>query len=44
MKHMIKWLKVCALLLTLILILHMGEIVYDILYHNMHNLEIFENH
>ena len=33
MKHMIKWLKVCALLLTIILFVHTIEIVYDILYH-----------
>jgi hypothetical protein len=44
MKHMIKWLKICALLLTLMLMIHTAEIVYDILYHNMHNLPILENH
>jgi len=33
MKHMIKWLKVCAFLLTVILIVHSLEIAYDILYH-----------
>ena len=34
MKHMIKWLKICALLLTLVLIVHSLEIAYDILYHH----------
>ena len=34
MKHMIKWLKICALLLSIMLILHSLEIVYDILYHH----------
>jgi len=33
MKHMIKWLKICALLLSIILVVHSLEIVYDILYH-----------
>ena len=31
---MIKWLKICALLLTIMLGLHSIEIVYDIMYHN----------
>ncbi len=44
MKHMIKWLKICALLLSLMLVLHTAEIIYDILYHSTHNLAIFENH
>ena len=34
MKHMIKWLKICALLLTLVLIVHSLEIAYDILFHH----------
>jgi hypothetical protein len=34
MKHMIKWLKVCAFLLMLVLLVHSLEIVYDILYHH----------
>jgi hypothetical protein len=34
MKHMIKWLKVCAFLLTLVLVVHSLEIVYDVLYHH----------
>jgi len=34
MKHMIKWLKICAFLLTLMLLLHAAEIAYDILYHS----------
>ena len=33
MKHMIKWLKVCALLLTIMLVVHSVEVAYDILYH-----------
>jgi hypothetical protein len=44
MKHMIKWLKICALLLTLMLIIHTAEIAYDFLYHSQHGLPIFENH
>jgi hypothetical protein len=44
MKHMIKWLKVCAFLLTIILIVHSIEITYDFLYHSAHNLRILENH
>ena len=42
MKHMIKWLKVCAFLLAVMLILHTLEIVYDIMYHAPGN--IFEGH
>jgi hypothetical protein len=34
MKHMIKWLKVCALLLAIMLVIHSLEIVYDIVYHS----------
>ena len=34
MKHMIRWLKICALLLAIILVVHSLEIVYDILYHH----------
>ena len=34
MKHMIKWLKVCAFLLTLVLIVHSMEITYDIIFHH----------
>ena len=33
MRHMIKWLKICALLLLVMLIVHCLEIVYDIMYH-----------
>ena len=44
MKHMIRWLKICALLLTLMLILHAAEIVYDVLYHSLNGLPIMENH
>jgi len=33
MRHMIKWLKICALLLTIMLVVHSLEIVYDIMYH-----------
>jgi hypothetical protein len=33
MKKMIFWLKFCAALLTIMLIVHSLEIVYDILYH-----------
>ena len=33
MKHMIKWLKVCAMLLTIMLIVHSLEVAYDIMYH-----------
>jgi hypothetical protein len=38
MKHMIHWLKVCAFLLTLVLIVHSLEIAYDIYYHNERDL------
>ena len=38
MKHMIKWLKVCALLLTVILVVHSLEIAYDIYYHSEREL------
>jgi len=34
MKHMIKWLKICALLLSMMLLVHSAEIIYDILYHS----------
>ena len=34
MKHMIKWLKVCAFLLMLVLIVHSMEITYDIIFHH----------
>jgi len=34
---MIKWLKVCAFLLALVLVVHSLEIVYDIYYHNLTN-------
>ena len=33
MKHQIKWLKICALLLMIMLIVHSLEIAYDILFH-----------
>ena len=33
MKHMIKWLKICALLLAIMLGVHSVEVAYDILYH-----------
>jgi len=44
MKHMIKWLKICALLLSLMLLLHSAEITYDFLYHSAHKIPIFKNH
>jgi hypothetical protein len=44
MKHMIKWLKICALLLSLSLMLHAAEIAYDFLYHSANNIQIFKNH
>jgi len=44
MRHMIKWLKVCALLLSIMLLLHAAEIIYDILYHSANNISIFKNH
>ena len=34
MRHQIKWLKVCAFLLILVLVVHSLEIVYDVLYHH----------
>ena len=34
MKHMIKWLKICAFLLALVLLVHSLEIAYDILFHH----------
>ena len=34
MRHMIKWLMICALLLTIMLVVHSLEIMYDIMYHN----------
>ena len=34
MKHQIKWLKICALLLMIMLIVHSLEIAYDILFHH----------
>ena len=42
MIHMIKWLKVCAFLLAVMLILHTLEIIYDIIYHSPSH--IFEEH
>jgi len=30
---MIKWLKISALLLTIILVVHMAEVAYDIMFH-----------
>ena len=33
MRHMIKWLKVCAFLLMIILAVHSLEIAYDVMYH-----------
>ena len=33
MKHMIRWLKICAFLLSLVLIVHVLEVAYDIWYH-----------
>lgn len=44
MKHMIKWLKVCALLLSMMLVLHTLEIVYDVIYHQDHGHELFKKH
>lgn len=44
MKHMIKWLKICAMLLLMMLLIHTAEIIYDILYHTANNIRIFENH
>jgi hypothetical protein len=44
MKHMIKWLKICALLLSIMLALHALEIMYDIWYHTANNIRILENH
>jgi len=46
MKHMIKWLKVCALLLAIMLIVHILEIGYDIVYHSMGTpaSTLFEKH
>jgi hypothetical protein len=43
MKHMIKWLKVCAFLLAVILVVHTLEIMYDIYYHNEREL-LFKSH
>tara|TARA_B110001454_G_C12600708_1_gene384322 strand:+ start:454 stop:654 length:201 start_codon:yes stop_codon:yes gene_type:complete len=43
MKHMIKWLKICALLLTIMLGLHTVEIIYDIMYHDVRG-ELFQKH
>jgi len=43
MKHMIKWLKICALLLLVMLILHSLEIVYDIMYHDVKGY-LFQKH
>jgi hypothetical protein len=40
---MIKWLKICALLLTLSLVIHSLEIAYDIFYHSS-NDNIFTKH
>ena len=33
MKHMIRWLKVCAFLLAVMLVVHSLEIAYDIMFH-----------
>lgn len=33
MRHMIKWLKICALLLAIMLAVHTLEIAYDIMFH-----------
>ena len=41
---MIKWLKVCALLLSIMLVLHTLEIIYDIWYHTAHLDTLLENH
>lgn len=40
---MIKWLKICALLLTIMLGLHTIEIIYDIAYHNTGDI-LFKKH
>ena len=43
MRHMIKWLKICALLLTIMLGLHTIEIIYDIMYHDARGY-LFQKH
>ena len=42
MKHMIKWLKVCAFLLATMLVVHMLEIAYDIIYHSIDITTLFD--
>jgi hypothetical protein len=42
MKHQIRWLKVCALLLAIMLVVHMLEIAYDIIYHSLDITTLFD--
>ena len=42
MKHQIKWLKICAFLLAIMLIVHMLEIAYDIIYHSLDITTLFD--